>query len=43
VNIALAEALTPVLSDLENSGSVIPDVRDSQWSNEISQLPAPGR
>ena len=32
MDIALAEALTPVLRDLENSGSVIPDVRDSQWS-----------
>ena len=27
----LAEALTPVLRDLENSGSVTPDVRDEQW------------
>ena len=29
----MAEALTPVLRDLENSGSEIPDVRDSQWSS----------
>lgn len=28
----LAEALTPVLRELENSGSVTPDVRDEQWS-----------
>ena len=29
---ALAEALSPVLRDLESSGSVIPEVRDDQWS-----------
>jgi hypothetical protein len=31
VDAALAEALTPVLRDLDNTGSVIPEVRDEQW------------
>jgi hypothetical protein len=35
---ALAEALTPVLRDLANSGSVIPDVRDDQWSDLEGQV-----
>ncbi len=37
---ALAEALTPVLRDLENSGSVTPDVRDEQWSTVGGELTA---
>ena len=37
---ALAKALTPVLSDLENSGSVTPDVRDEQWSTGGGELTA---
>jgi hypothetical protein len=40
VDIALAEALTPVLRDLENSGSVIPEVRDHQWSDVEGQATA---
>jgi hypothetical protein len=36
----LAEALTPVLRDLENSGSVTPDVRDEQWSAGEGQVTA---
>ncbi len=37
---ALAEALTPVLRDLANSGSVIPQVRDHQWSDFEGQVTA---
>jgi hypothetical protein len=37
---ALAEALTPVLRDLENSGSVRPDVRDGKESGWPGQLMA---
>ena len=37
---ALAEALSPVLRDLENSGSVTPDVRDEQWSTGGGELTA---
>jgi hypothetical protein len=40
VDIALAEALTPVLRDLENSGSVVPDVREDQWSGFEGQVTA---
>jgi hypothetical protein len=36
----LAEALAPVLRDLENSGSVIPEVRDNQWSDVEGQATA---
>ncbi len=43
---ALAEALTPVLRDLENSGSVRPDVRDgaeSGWPRQLmAMLYSPG-
>jgi hypothetical protein len=34
----LAEALTPVLRDLESSGSVNPEVRDDQWPGIEGQL-----
>jgi hypothetical protein len=37
---ALAEALAPVLRDLESSGSVVPDVRDDQWSGVDGQVTA---
>ncbi len=37
---ALAEALAPVLRDLENSGSLLPDVRDEQWSDFEGQVTA---
>jgi hypothetical protein len=37
---ALAEALAPVLRDLEGSGSVVPDVRDDQWSSVDGQVTA---
>jgi len=37
---ALAEALTPVLRDLEHSGSVIPEVREDQWSDYPGQVTA---
>jgi hypothetical protein len=40
VDNALAEALTPVLRDLANAGSVIPEVRDSQWSSFEGQATA---
>jgi hypothetical protein len=36
----LAEALAPVLRDLESSGSVIPGIRDKQWSTFEGQLTA---
>ena len=35
---ALAEALAPVLRDLESSGSVIPEVGDDQWAGIDGQL-----
>ena len=37
---ALAEALTPVLRDLERSGSVIPEVCDDQWGGIEGQATA---
>jgi hypothetical protein len=37
---SLAEALAPVLRDLEGSGSVVPDVRDEQWSGVDGQATA---
>jgi hypothetical protein len=40
MDIALAKALAPVLRDLENSGSVIPEVRDDQWSDVEGQTTA---
>ena len=40
MDIALAEALAPVLRDLEDSGSVIPQVRDDQWSAVAGQVTA---
>jgi hypothetical protein len=40
VDIALTEALTPVLRDLKNSGSVIPAVRDGEWSSFEGQVTA---
>jgi hypothetical protein len=40
VDTALAEALAPVLRDLETSGSVIPEVRDDQWSGVEGQATA---
>ena len=40
MDIALAEALTPLLRDLESSRSVIPQVRDDQWSDVEGQSTA---
>jgi hypothetical protein len=40
VDAALSEALTPVLRDLENTGSVIPEVRDDQWEGIEGQATA---
>ena len=37
---ALSEALAPVLRDLENSGALIPDIRDEQWSDFEGQVTA---
>jgi hypothetical protein len=37
---ALQEALGPVLSDLESSGAVIPDVQDEPWSTTAEQVTA---
>ena len=37
---ALEEAVAPVLSDVESSGSVIPDVRDEPWSAIAEQVTA---
>lgn len=37
---ALSEALAPVLRDLENSGALLPDVRDRQWSDVPGQMTA---
>ena len=37
---ALAEALAPVLRDLENSGGPLADVRDWQWSDVPGQVTA---
>jgi hypothetical protein len=33
VDIALSEALAPVLRDLGNSGALVPDIRYKQWSD----------
>jgi hypothetical protein len=40
VDIGLAEALAPVVRDLENSGSVVPEVRDEQWDGVEGQATA---
>jgi hypothetical protein len=40
VRAALTEALQPVLDDLRNSRSVIPDVCDEQWSDYPGQVTA---
>jgi hypothetical protein len=40
VDMALADALAPVLRDLENSGSVVPDIHDNQWSDFEGQVMA---
>jgi hypothetical protein len=37
---ALEEALAPVLSDLESTGSVIPEVRDEPWLATAEQVTA---
>ena len=38
--VALSEALAPVLRDLGSSGSLVPDVRDRQWSDVRGQVTA---
>jgi hypothetical protein len=38
VDIALSEALAPVLRDLDWSGAPVPDVRDKQWSDFAGQV-----
>jgi hypothetical protein len=40
VNAALSEALAPVLRDLQNSGALLPDIRDEQWSDFPGQVTA---
>jgi hypothetical protein len=40
VDIALSEALAPVLRDLGTCGAPVPDVRDKQWSNVPGQVTA---
>jgi hypothetical protein len=40
VDIALSEALAPVLDDLGSSGAPVPGVRDQQWSNFPGQVTA---
>lgn len=40
MDVALSEALAPVLRDLGNSGSLVPDVRDRQWSDVPGQVTA---
>lgn len=40
MDIALSEALAPVLDDLGNSGAPVPDVRDQQWSGFPGQMTA---
>jgi hypothetical protein len=40
VDIALSEALAPVLDDLGNSGAPVPDVRDQQWASFPGQVSA---
>jgi hypothetical protein len=40
VDIALSEALAPVLRDLGACGAPVPDVRDKQWSNFPAQVTA---
>jgi hypothetical protein len=40
VDAALSEALAPVLGDLENSGALMPDIRDEKWSDFEGQISA---
>jgi hypothetical protein len=40
VDIALSEALVPVLRDLGTCGARVPDVRDEQWSDFPGQVTA---
>lgn len=40
MDIALSEALAPVLDDLRNSGGPVPGVRDGQWSSFPGQVTA---
>ena len=40
MDIALSEALAPVLVDLGNSGAPIPDVRDQPWASFPGQVSA---
>jgi hypothetical protein len=40
VDIALSEALAPVLHDLGACGAPVPDVRDDQWSDFPGQVTA---
>lgn len=40
VDTMLSEALAPVLRDLENSGALLPDIRDKQWSDFDGQVTA---
>jgi len=39
-DIALSQALAPVLRDLQNSGGPRPEVRDEQWSDFPGQVTA---
>lgn len=40
MDIALSEALAPVLDDLRNSGGPVPEIRDEQWSSFPGQVTA---
>jgi hypothetical protein len=40
VDVALSEALEPVLRDLEHAGAVMPEVRDGHWSDFEGQRTA---
>jgi hypothetical protein len=40
VDVALSQALAPVLRDLGNSGSLVPDVCDTQWPDFPRQVTA---
>jgi len=40
VDSALSEALAPVLCDLENSGALLPDISDEEWSDFPGQVTA---
>lgn len=40
MDIALSEALAPVLDDLGSSGAPVPDVRDEQWASFPGQVSA---